>query len=303
MMLRDLQLFIDKSRSESAILVSTLCKRCQYLWRSPLERRDTELWEYRPPKSHGTVSRCKCCEFYWRLLGREDVVGHVGPETRIWFSIRSLLHHGDAEPYNQTCRVIVSDYSGSGRSVSNSITSTWYTLNSPPTSHIRAAVLARYQRERLISRTGRVSVSGDSTNSLASFETARFWLQDCLSNHAECASPYHAVSTQKRTLPTRLIDLGGSQPIQPRIRLGSTLPQNTHYITLSHCWGSRKFMTLLESSAETFQRRIPVHKLSKTFRDAMEVSKRLGVRYIWIDSLCIIQGKLRVRTLVLRMHY
>ncbi|MCJ1295080.1 hypothetical protein MMC34_006641 [Xylographa carneopallida] len=37
------------------------------------------------------------------------------------------------------------------------------------------------------------------------------------------------------------------------------------------------------------QQRIEVSRLTKTFREAMEVTKRLGVRYIWIDSLCIIQ--------------
>ena len=29
--------------------------------------------------------------------------------------------------------------------------------------------------------------------------------------------------------------------------------------------------------------------LPQTFRDAMEVAQRLGIRYLWIDSLCIIQ--------------
>lgn len=34
---------------------------------------------------------------------------------------------------------------------------------------------------------------------------------------------------------------------------------------------------------------IPFSQLSKTFQDVMVISKRLGIRYIWIDSLCIIQ--------------
>ena len=48
-------------------------------------------------------------------------------------------------------------------------------------------------------------------------------------------------------------------------------------------------MRLLKSNVSTLQQAIPISQLSKTFKDAMEVTKRLRVRYIWIDSLCIIQ--------------
>lgn len=37
------------------------------------------------------------------------------------------------------------------------------------------------------------------------------------------------------------------------------------------------------------KKHIPLHTLSKTFQDAVEVTRRLGIRYLWIDSLCIIQ--------------
>jgi len=35
---------------------------------------------------------------------------------------------------------------------------------------------------------------------------------------------------------------------------------------------------------------IPVSKLPKTFRDALAITQALGYEYIWIDSLCILQG-------------
>ena len=34
---------------------------------------------------------------------------------------------------------------------------------------------------------------------------------------------------------------------------------------------------------------IDPNTLSKTFRDAIKVTRHLGIRYIWIDSICIIQ--------------
>ncbi len=48
-------------------------------------------------------------------------------------------------------------------------------------------------------------------------------------------------------------------------------------------------MTLTEESLNEFQSRIDVSRLTNTFREAMEMTMRLGIRYIWIDSLCIIQ--------------
>jgi hypothetical protein len=34
---------------------------------------------------------------------------------------------------------------------------------------------------------------------------------------------------------------------------------------------------------------IPLQDLPQTFRDAVDITRRLGISYIWIDSLCIIQ--------------
>lgn len=36
--------------------------------------------------------------------------------------------------------------------------------------------------------------------------------------------------------------------------------------------------------------RIPMGELPPTFRDAIMITRRLGYQYIWIDSLCILQG-------------
>ncbi|KAK3374567.1 heterokaryon incompatibility protein-domain-containing protein [Podospora didyma] len=36
--------------------------------------------------------------------------------------------------------------------------------------------------------------------------------------------------------------------------------------------------------------RIPVETLPKTFQDTVNFTRRLGIRYIWIDAICIVQG-------------
>jgi hypothetical protein len=62
------------------------------------------------------------------------------------------------------------------------------------------------------------------------------------------------------------------------------------YLSLSHCWGSvrSKHLTTKDSLARNLHS-IPVSELPRTFRDAIEVCRALEVRYLWIDSLCIVQ--------------
>jgi hypothetical protein len=72
--------------------------------------------------------------------------------------------------------------------------------------------------------------------------------------------------------------------------------EHVRYVTLSHCWGilpeaQRKKLT--RENIEEFKRGIKLSELPETFRQAMKFAARLPeVGYIWIDSLCIIQGDL-----------
>ncbi|KAH8685680.1 heterokaryon incompatibility protein-domain-containing protein [Tricladium varicosporioides] len=98
-------------------------------------------------------------------------------------------------------------------------------------------------------------------------------------------------------MPTRLIDLKRKGVGSDTIRLVSTKDwkQGEHYIALSHCWGN---LTELQKSSwctspanfKTREQEFLVSSLPATFRDAINVSQELGKRYLWIDSLCIIQG-------------
>ncbi|KAF1847215.1 HET-domain-containing protein [Cucurbitaria berberidis CBS 394.84] len=64
------------------------------------------------------------------------------------------------------------------------------------------------------------------------------------------------------------------------------------YVVLSHMWGDKKKqLRLLEQNFLVFQREVPQAKLdaSSTFKEAIRITRILGYRYLWIDSLCIIQ--------------
>ena len=66
------------------------------------------------------------------------------------------------------------------------------------------------------------------------------------------------------------------------------------YIALSHPWGAQTksnihFCSTKENIA-SHRKHILDKNLPSTFKDAMKVTRRLGVQYLWIDSICILQG-------------
>ncbi|KAK8044998.1 heterokaryon incompatibility protein-domain-containing protein [Apiospora rasikravindrae] len=58
---------------------------------------------------------------------------------------------------------------------------------------------------------------------------------------------------------------------------------------MSHCWVGHVPLRLLSSNIDELQNEMPIARLSRSFQDAIQVVHWLGLSYIWIDSLCIIQ--------------
>lgn len=114
---------------------------------------------------------------------------------------------------------------------------------------------------------------------------------------AHCKSRCHP-ETLDRTLPTRLLDLdssrGGSQDV--RLVYSKDVPRSNgcEYAALSHCWGSpdRPPLETQTTSLDNMLRNIPFESLPANYRDAVHVVRGLGIGYLWIDSLCIVQDSL-----------
>jgi hypothetical protein len=70
---------------------------------------------------------------------------------------------------------------------------------------------------------------------------------------------------------------------------GSCCPTKTRFAALSHAWGSQPFVMLTNETISAFQSGIDLHSLPKTFKDAIYVTQKIGLNYIWIDALCILQ--------------
>jgi hypothetical protein len=105
-------------------------------------------------------------------------------------------------------------------------------------------------------------------------------------------SSLQQLSKNSRFAPTRLTHLGYGPILYPRLCVTSSLPKDTNYMTLSHCWGNLDILKLGNSNIRDMMHLINISLLCQTFLDAMEVTKALGVEYIWIESLCILQDSL-----------
>jgi hypothetical protein len=94
-------------------------------------------------------------------------------------------------------------------------------------------------------------------------------------------------------LPTRVLDVGNDRSDSLHLVCLARGHQITgRYLALSHRWGSPTFQKMfhtLKSNLDTFKDGIEPKSLPRTFRQAVRITRSLGVQYLWIDSLCIVQ--------------
>lgn len=131
----------------------------------------------------------------------------------------------------------------------------------------------------------------EAADSPENFAHAREWIRKCSETHSECQG------MQDSWLPTRLLDIGTDKTTL-NLRLIITEKEfdllDRRYLALSHCWGPKPKKYVAKTTKANLKsrlKRIDSRKLSKTFQDALVITRELGLRYIWIDSLCIIQDE------------
>ncbi|KAI0177585.1 heterokaryon incompatibility protein-domain-containing protein [Pestalotiopsis sp. NC0098] len=119
------------------------------------------------------------------------------------------------------------------------------------------------------------SGSGHSLSATKSFLTT------CRNQHEDCNADSSDV-----LLPSRVLDLGFSDDL---IQLVEPRAQHGTYACLSYCWGKTEGFTTTRQTIDIRRSGFAVTDLPATLRDAVKVVRYLGVRYLWIDSLCICQ--------------
>jgi hypothetical protein len=83
-----------------------------------------------------------------------------------------------------------------------------------------------------------------------------------------------------------VIDVGG---LRESVRLVISNEMTARYVALSHCWGGSSHCRTTKSCLEQYKNALKIVALPKTVQDAIVIVRKLGLRYLWVDSLCIIQ--------------
>ncbi|KAF3039016.1 hypothetical protein E8E12_006925 [Didymella heteroderae] len=89
-------------------------------------------------------------------------------------------------------------------------------------------------------------------------------------------------------LPARLIDLDKSEILRV-IETRHIYDTNLQYAALSYVWGANQKFVLTSTTRSDLENGFDASHLPRTIRDAIKTARRTGLRYIWVDALCIIQ--------------
>jgi Heterokaryon incompatibility protein (HET) len=103
------------------------------------------------------------------------------------------------------------------------------------------------------------------------------WLKTC-KNHTRCPNQ------DQIKLPTRLVDVSTAIP-----KLHITNGEQGHYVALSYCWGGPQRAALTQGNLSQYCQSVDTARLSQSIKDAIKVVRAVGLRYLWVDALCIVQ--------------
>jgi hypothetical protein len=111
--------------------------------------------------------------------------------------------------------------------------------------------------------------------------------------------------TSEQFLPTRLVNVGAQDGDDARLVItaeliktqGSGGNHGIKYATLSYCWGpeedAKQQVKTTKDNIFLHLKVMPLTEMSPVVKDAILVCRAVGIQYIWIDALCILQGDLK----------
>jgi hypothetical protein len=123
-----------------------------------------------------------------------------------------------------------------------------------------------------------------STGSPFVTELVKEWIRQCDEEHEICRERR---LEYKNHLPTRVISVEHDKT-NPKL-ICPPADSFGDYACLSHCWGTSQHFKTENASLNDRMASITFSSMPKTFQDAVTITRNLGIKYLWIDSLCIIQ--------------
>jgi hypothetical protein len=134
------------------------------------------------------------------------------------------------------------------------------------------------------------------TTEVVSYDLLRRWKRQCNESHHECQARKSVVDLDLKIAVIDLEDLSLSE-----------LPPRCSFVALSYVWGKVDTLKALSSNIADLRRpeglKQFMHLIPRTIQDAFTLAQGLGERYLWVDSLCIIQDDPSIRDAqIAKMH-
>ncbi|KAI1141147.1 HET-domain-containing protein [Hypoxylon sp. FL0543] len=284
----------DSQRSMSGTLQDQLCINCSQSWNTLVSLLQCDICSRNAPEKDA-ISVC---------LSARDILNTTScPLCRL---LAGCLSHLD--PYSISDRTVILTRGfhlfgscwkdGTDGHHAHSVTVGFQCERWPMGIHLERPVLAElkvleesagdnsFNFERLFLDTPeRCQPRGRLVPSLLDASLIRCWLQRCENNHSHCL-PTMEPPKSDGSSEFRLIDV--------ERRCIVPMPWNARYVALSYVWGQASNNILTTKTAEYLL--IPGSLTEKntplTIYDAMLFTERIGERYLWVDSACILQDDL-----------
>ena len=84
-----------------------------------------------------------------------------------------------------------------------------------------------------------------------------------------------------------MLDVGNA--ISDKVRLVHGDGRQGHFAALSYCWGGDGVLTLTQRIPDMLRAGVDLERFPATLRDAIIITRKLEIRFLWVDALCIMQ--------------
>ncbi|KAE9381644.1 HET-domain-containing protein [Stipitochalara longipes BDJ] len=239
-------------------------------WKTKIQKDGLQKGE-----THAPGADCSVCDMIYSNVSSSFVEALLGKESEDAAFVYQLKNEGFG--YRVTSPI------------PEAMVSVWLEAGEKllPMVKLKVSAHESIKTEPRLSRVFPNVVESTDTGSEGTLALAASWIKQCNSYHPKCT---HLWVKQSPYLPTRLIDVG---TLDGLVKPHLWIPENGHkhipYITLSYRWGKAPTVLLTQASLPKFCEEIPLQLLPQTNQDAIKITRFLGIRYLWVDAICIIQ--------------
>jgi len=118
----------------------------------------------------------------------------------------------------------------------------------------------------------------------------RGWLQRCAEKHGKDCKPTYLQIGSHPAADTEFM------VIDVNMECHVSISPDESYVALSYVWGQTNYLTAVKSLVSEFQKpEVFKRELQRTICDAIDLTRDLNFRYLWVDSLCIVQDDDRAK--------